>query len=310
MMKKLLFALMIALCFSVPAWADYNYDVNGDGDVSADDISLLIDYLLTGSATGIGNADLNDDGLVDVKDITILIDYMVSKPRKLNGHEYIKIGGKRWATMNIGATSVAGNDAVETPSYIAGFTYCATNRSVYSCFGTYFKWGETSAPVTPCNDSNIPPLNSCDDPTLCAEHDAATVNWGAPWRTPTKDDFLALFVACGGTGEELANPPALTASNLNSKGIYWCAAGQTVATEYQAAGILFVQDAEHKLFFPVAGYIRGSNLDSPGYEGWCWTSTLHTYNTEACDIYMRESGVYMSDRSARCYAFPVRPVAD
>lgn len=38
-------------------------------------------------------------------------------------HEYVEIGGVKWATMNIGATTVAGS-----PS---------------TCFGDYFMWGET-----------------------------------------------------------------------------------------------------------------------------------------------------------------------
>ena len=51
-MRKTIFALMLALCCTIPAWSeDYEIlrgDVNYDGQVSPADISSLIDYLLNG----------------------------------------------------------------------------------------------------------------------------------------------------------------------------------------------------------------------------------------------------------------------
>lgn len=41
----------------------------------------------------------------------------------IHGHDYVEIGGKKWATMNVGATTVAG--------------------SPETAYGDYYAWGET-----------------------------------------------------------------------------------------------------------------------------------------------------------------------
>ena len=53
-------------------------DVNGDGSVNISDVTALINYLLTGNASGINltNADVNSDGSVNISDVTALINYL------------------------------------------------------------------------------------------------------------------------------------------------------------------------------------------------------------------------------------------
>ena len=53
-------------------------DVNGDGVVNISDVTALINYLLTGNASGINltNADVNSDGSVNISDVTALINYL------------------------------------------------------------------------------------------------------------------------------------------------------------------------------------------------------------------------------------------
>ena len=54
-------------------------DVNGDGSVSINDVTALIDYLLSGYGTvNTDNADVNQDGSVSINDVTVLIDYLLS----------------------------------------------------------------------------------------------------------------------------------------------------------------------------------------------------------------------------------------
>ena len=55
-------------------------DVNGDGQVKINDVTALIDYLLSSDATGINvtAADCNQDGQVKINDVTALIDYLLS----------------------------------------------------------------------------------------------------------------------------------------------------------------------------------------------------------------------------------------
>ena len=55
-------------------------DVNGDGSVNISDVTALIDYLLSGNASGINmsGADTNQDGSINIADVTALIDFLLS----------------------------------------------------------------------------------------------------------------------------------------------------------------------------------------------------------------------------------------
>ena len=55
-------------------------DVDADGNVTISDVTALIDYLLSGDASGIvlANADCDLDGNVAISDVTTLIDYLLS----------------------------------------------------------------------------------------------------------------------------------------------------------------------------------------------------------------------------------------
>ena len=55
-------------------------DVNGDGQVRITDVTALINYLLSGDASGINlqAADCNMDGQVKITDVTALINYLLS----------------------------------------------------------------------------------------------------------------------------------------------------------------------------------------------------------------------------------------
>ena len=55
-------------------------DVNGDGTVSIDDLTILIDYLISGTATGVDMdaIDCDQDGSPDITDVTALIDYLLT----------------------------------------------------------------------------------------------------------------------------------------------------------------------------------------------------------------------------------------
>ncbi len=55
-------------------------DVNGDGSVNISDVTALIDYLLSGNASGINQtgADANQDSSINISDVTALIDYLLS----------------------------------------------------------------------------------------------------------------------------------------------------------------------------------------------------------------------------------------
>ena len=55
-------------------------DVDGDGKVNIDDLTALINYLLSGDASAINlnNADCYSDGKLNIDDVTVLINYLLS----------------------------------------------------------------------------------------------------------------------------------------------------------------------------------------------------------------------------------------
>ena len=55
-------------------------DVNGDGSVSISDVTALIDYLLTGNASGINmsGADTDQNSSINISDVTVIIDYLLN----------------------------------------------------------------------------------------------------------------------------------------------------------------------------------------------------------------------------------------
>ena len=54
-------------------------DVDGNGKVSIDDVTVLIDYLLSGSGDiNMTNADIDGNGNISIDDVTSLIDYLLS----------------------------------------------------------------------------------------------------------------------------------------------------------------------------------------------------------------------------------------
>jgi hypothetical protein len=76
-------------------------DVNGDGNVTIADVSALIDYLLSGSTSGvnIANADCNNDNNVTIADVSALIDYLLDSTTStacpicgdVNGDDWVAI---------------------------------------------------------------------------------------------------------------------------------------------------------------------------------------------------------------------------
>ena len=82
-MKRMISIFFLALLMAVPlnAFAETTRgDVNNDGNVSIVDVTVLVDYLLSGdeSAVNMENADCNLDGNVTIADLTALIDCLLS----------------------------------------------------------------------------------------------------------------------------------------------------------------------------------------------------------------------------------------
>lgn len=56
-------------------------DVNGDGEITVADVTMLVDYILgrTNSNFIIDNADVNEDGKIIVSDVTLLVNLVLRR---------------------------------------------------------------------------------------------------------------------------------------------------------------------------------------------------------------------------------------
>lgn len=247
----------------------------------------------------------------------------------INGHEFVTIAGIKWATMNVGASTVA--DSWETS------------------YGDFYAWGETTTyyksveknKVTMgknASDAHIPGIKGAYDfvyysgtsgiytfkewtpapydastKVLTADNDVASAMWGGSWRMPTSDDFKKLIEACGG-----GSITSILPRGIIDGGIYWIPDGTTLdRVQYNVAGVLFVAtaDTNKRVFFPAAGNIQGKARYSADSHVIYWTSELNTdVNTDAS--YANTLSVasdHINARHDKLYRYcglSVRPVSD
>ena len=228
----------------------------------------------------------------------------------IGGHDYVDLGlpsGTKWATMNVGAT-------VENRYY-----------------GDYFAWGETEPRYTSytisrtddgygglsenisvswksgyedngyswdnyfdgTNGENFTIFKDADSSELDATHDAATVNWGSNWKTPTKDQCSELINSCFMTSTNDYN-------NTGIAGIivYKATAGDEGkdtfgSTPPELAGTYSLSTPH--IFFPLCGRFPQNNyVSSNDLCAYLWSSTLEPsypetayqfspFNTESYD---------------------------
>ncbi len=243
-MKKLFILLFIAATFSVAGYSQtYHYDVNGDGVVTAADVTALYDSML-GNVPGGDQFDVNGDGLVTAADVTALYDYLLGNVPSGDEHEYVDLGlpsGTLWATMNVGA-----NSPEEYGDYFAwGET---TPKDVYD-WSTY-KWcmGSNTTMTKYCTKSNYGYNGFTDGKTeLDPEDDAAYVNWGPEWRMPSLEQIQELLDNC--------TTQWTTRNGVN---------GRLFTSNINGAS----------LFLPAAGYQRDGDLYYGGTDGDYWSRTL------------------------------------
>ena len=230
------------------------------------------------------------------------------KETGINGHAFVEIGGLKWATMNVGATTVAG--------------------SYETCYGDYFAWGETepryiSITRKAANDATIIcnyGYSSDNYPTytgttLDASHDAATVNWGGSWRTPTNAEFRALAKACTGSDNDSQSTiDSELISSITKGGIYWLSSTQTIEPAFTGvAGLLFVSKADisKRVFFPACGCVDGKSLSYGGYYAYYWSSSKSaSQDSKAFRLNFTDSFILLASTDFRFLGFTVRPVSD
>ncbi len=170
------------------------------------------------------NGDLNHNGDLDVDDITLLINGYLTGEKEYfnggsvnNGHEYVDLGlSVKWATMNVGA-----NAPEENGDY---FAWGETEPKDYFDVSTY-KWcnGSENTLTKYCTYSDYGTVDN--KAVLDLEDDAAHANWGGAWRMPTVDEMEELKEKCNWewTTQSGVNGQKVTGPNGNS--IFLPAAG-------------------------------------------------------------------------------------
>ena len=248
-------------------------DVNRDGRVDIADVNAVIDVILGYSDNDA--ADVNEDGEITIADENAVISIILNATEKPQ-HEYVDLGlpsGTLWATCNVGA-------------------------SVPEQFGDYFAWGETAPKdrydwinykwcngdryslTKYCNDSS---LGIVDNKTeLDPEDDAAFVNWGPSWRTPTEDQIRELVQRCNWTWTTVNGVRGNLVTGRNGKSI----------------------------FLPAAGKIGGNSNYSAGTSGYYWSLTLDTSSGPAFGhgLDFTQAGHVGYFGGHRCKGCTVRPV--
>lgn len=204
------------------------------------------------------------------------------------GHDYVEIGGLKWATMNVGANSITDTGLYFQWGDISGYTasQCGSGEGQKYFGWADYKYGNgTSSP----GKTGMTKYNSTDGKTVLeAADDAAVANWGGSWRMPTTAEYVALG---------------------NAVNTAWTA-------DYQGSGVKGLvctdkTDSSKVLFFPACGYCLNGNVRYVGSYSFYWSCSLFSSNVQYAYILSSYSGggsvdwQYYNDRFL---GFPVRGV--
>ena len=206
-------------------------------------------------------------------------------PDPYGGHDYVEIGGIKWATMNIGASSITDAGLYFQWGDTQGYTAAQVGVDKTFDLANYKYSDNGTTAMTKYNDID-------EKANLEASDDAAKVLWGGNWRTPTSQDIDTLI---GAVDAE------------------W-------VVEYQGSGIngvvcIYKVDSSNVLFLPACGVCRDDELQNVNYEGLYWTNicgagmgaerfaaVLYLSDADDSELY---SGIVYRERGQN-----IRPVAD
>lgn len=177
--------------------------------------------------------------------------------------------GIKWANMNLGAS--------KPEEYGNYYSWGETSvKSVYSHENIKYDWDLTAQNTKYNQNDGKVVLEPADD--------AATVNWGSPWRMPTLKEMQELVENC--TWE--------------------------VTTVNNVSGYKVTGKNGNSIFFPAAGHYNDEKNSKEGSSCDYWTSTLEAEGTtysKAYDLTMSISkGVPRIDDDKRDMGLSVRPI--
>lgn len=199
----------------------------------------------------IGNSSIENILVGDTQVDRVYLGTDVVWEHQQNDHDYVIIGGLKWATMNVGA-----NNVTDTGLY---FQWGDTQGYAASQVGTdkQFSWSDYK--YTNDGGSTMTKYNSTDNKTvLDLSDDPANFNWGSDWRLPTKQEYAAL---------------------KNATNYYW-------GNNNGVRGLYFVDktDSSKELFFPASGYALDGIVGNVNTSGAYWSGSLDDTEMQKGDI--------------------------
>lgn len=281
-MKKLsLFVLVLAMAFPFSASSALQTgDVNGDAEVGISDVTVLINYLLTGDATGLSLdvADCDQNGEIGISDVTVLINYLLtgSWPQSpVTDENYVDLGlpsGTLWATRNVGATN--------PEDYGDYFAWGETEPKEYYHASTY-KWNDSETSTIHLSKYNTKEANGTVDgkTVLDPEDDAARANY-PNGQMPSKEQLEELIANCTWTWTQV--------NGVN---------GQLVAGPNG-----------NTMFLPATGYRLQGKLYSAGTHGSYWLNSILAIVPLNGEKMYVASGQLIYQTSSRAAGYTVRAV--
>ena len=198
-----------------------------------------------------------------------------------NGHEYVDLGlpsGTLWATCNVGA-----NSPEETGDYFSWGETTGYNSGKTNFDWSTYKWcnGSINTLTKYCYSSEY---GNIDNKTkLEPTDDAATVNWGSNWCTPSCEQL-----------QELGFYTNLEWTIMN--GVY----GHKITSKSNG----------NFIFIPATGYLTGTSRRNSDF-GCYWSCELFSekYVYGAIVLGSNSNGFTAgAGVGTRCYGMPVRPV--
>ena len=162
-----------------------------------------------------------------------------------HGHEYVEIGGLKWATMNVGAEKPTDNGLYFAWGESNGYSVDQVKKGV-----KHFIWSDYEHGGVKYN-------NYDRKATLDVEDDGVAVNWGGKWRMPTTTELQTL-----GNAVTTAWTSDYKSTRVNGM----------VCTAKDGSGA--------ELFFPAAGFCYDGSMYDVGSYGCYWSSSLYSYNVQ------------------------------
>lgn len=182
------------------------------------------------------SGDLNHNGELDVEDITLLINgYLTGEKEVINtqnmiyGHEYVDLGlSVCWATTNVGASF--------PEAYGDYFAWGEIKPKDTYSWATY-RWSNDSGDYFIKYNAAYPDFGTIDGKTvLDFMNDAAQVFWGEPWRMPTASELTELVEKCTWMWTTQNGVKGATVTGPNGHSIFLPAAGYIEDHSLKAEG--------------------------------------------------------------------------